>query len=85
MLMKGSHSKMIEFSPNLPGATSFWVSTSIWESLLNAKMSIFNHVAYERVMGMMKKVFSDDFQVFFIVHVLAGQNTQHTSPQIIFE
>ena len=57
------------------------MSTSIWESLLNAKMSIFNHIVHETLMRMMKKVFFNDFHVFFIVHVLAGQNTQHTSPQ----
>ena len=33
----GMCAKLVEFTQNLSGATSFRVSTSIWESLLNAK------------------------------------------------
>ena len=37
IVTKGLCAKLVEFSQNLSGATSFRVSTNIWESLLNAK------------------------------------------------
>ena len=37
MLMRGSRTKMTKFTWNCWEATSFWVSPSVWESLLKAK------------------------------------------------
>ena len=37
MLTRGSRTKMTKLTWNCWGATSFWVSTSVWESLVNAK------------------------------------------------
>ena len=37
IVTKGLCGKLVEFTLNLSGATRFWVSTSVWESLLNAK------------------------------------------------
>ena len=37
MLMRDSCVKTFDFKQNLSGATSFWVSNSVWESLLNVK------------------------------------------------
>ena len=54
---------------NLSGATSFWVSTSIWESLLNAKHFIFLHVhawaLLESLVRTIKKLFFENFVAFF--------------------
>ena len=59
MISRGSRSKMTKFTWNCWGATSFWVSTSIWEPLLNAKKCI--HVLAwalrESLVRTMKKYF----------------------------
>ena len=60
MLTRGLRTKMTKFTSNCWGASSFWVSTSVCESLLTAKKLNFYHIftwasrAY-------------DFQAFFIV------------------
>ena len=42
MLTSDSQTKMTKFLQNCWGATSFWLSTSVWESLLNAKEFYFS-------------------------------------------
>ena len=42
MLTSDSRTKMTKFLQNCWGATSFWLSTSVWESLLNAKEFYFS-------------------------------------------
>ena len=37
IVTRGLCAKLIEFTQNLSGATTSWVSTSVWESLQNAK------------------------------------------------
>ena len=46
IVTRGPCAKLVEITLNLSGVTSFWVSTSIWESLLNAKKLHFSSYFY---------------------------------------
>ena len=53
---------------NFSGATSFWVSTSIWESLFNTeKLHFFCIFLRKPLVRMIKKYVFDYFRAFFIV------------------
>ena len=76
-----------EFEPNPPGASSFWVWTSVWESLLKAKkFHLYSHFTtwalHDHLLCMMKKGLFTFFKDFWQCkrmprHSFAGQNTQH--------
>ena len=59
------------------------MSTSIWESLLNAKMSIFNHISHETLMRMMKKGFFMIFNIFHCACVGRSKYTTYLTPKKI--
>ena len=68
MPMRGSCIKTSDFTWNLSGATSFWMSTSVWESLLNAKNVNFCSCSYVSLTWVsrkkMKKYVFDYFSAF---------------------
>ena len=63
--------KTLILTRNCWGATSFWVSTSVWESLLNTKKLHFFHVLAwalrDSLVHTMKRVLFGNFQAFFFV------------------
>ena len=72
ILMKKLHGqkqwKTPKFTWNCCGATSFWVSTSIWESLPKAKNCFFLHVlTWVSCAYYEKYYFFGNFQAFLIV------------------
>ena len=94
IVMRGLCAKLVEFTRNLPGATSFCVSTSIWESLLSTKKLHFSSYFYVSLawafhthdVKSMFLIILECFYHFWLCkrirkHTFACQNTQQLQSQ----
>ena len=83
--LETANTKLIEITQNISGATSFWVSTSVGESLLNAFLFVFVHEPYMTSRTHDGNIIFLIFKSFLIVfnHALCTLVEIHNNQKII--